>query len=101
MDNLQILGNSGLFKYRPWSAGYIYLASQDALEVMRVTHLLSHSLTESLSHWVSVSIDSTDVTLVSEDTYLKIHWCDPNDFDDPDDGWKLSGDESYLVMNNT
>ena len=38
-----------------------FLASQDALEVMRVT--------ESLSQWVGVSIDFTDVTLVSDDTY--------------------------------
>ena len=57
----------------------LFLASQDALEVMRVTY----SLTESLS----VSIDFTDVTLVSDDTYRRLHWCDP---DDPD--------ESYLAM---
>ena len=42
------------------------------------------------SHWVSVSIDLTDVTLVSEDTYRRLFWCDPDDPDDPD--------ESYLVM---
>ena len=45
----------------------MFLASQDALEVMRVTHLLTYSLTESLS----VSIDFTDVTLVSDDTYIE------------------------------
>ena len=56
-----------------------FLASQDALEVMRVTY--------SLSHWVSVLIDFTDVTLVSDDTFRRLFWCDP---DDPD--------ESYLVM---
>ena len=33
-----------------------FLASQDAIEVMRVTH--------SLTEWVSVSIDLTDVTLL-------------------------------------
>ena len=55
-----------------------FLASQDALEVMRVTYLL----TESLSHWVIVSIDFTDVTLVSDDTYRRLYWCDP---DDPDE----------------
>ena len=51
----------------PSPQGYIvtffflpFLASQDALEVMRVTYLLTY--------WVSVSIDLTDVTLVSEDT---------------------------------
>ena len=38
----------------------LFLASQDALEVMSVTH----SLTESLD----VSIDLTDMTLVSDDT---------------------------------
>ena len=37
----------------------LFLASQDALEVMRVT--------ESLSHLLSVLIDFTDVTLVSDD----------------------------------
>ena len=36
--------------------------SQDALEVMGVTYSLTHSHTESLS------IDFTEVTLVSEDT---------------------------------
>ena len=49
-----------------------FLASQDALEVMRVTHsltyLLTYSLTHSLTHSLSVSIDFTDVTLVSDDT---------------------------------
>ena len=64
----------------------IFLASQDALEVMRVTH----SLTYLLTHWVSVSIDFTDVTLVSDDTYRRLYWCDPDYPDDPD--------ESYLVM---
>ena len=57
----------------------LFLASQDALEVMRVTHLLTD--------WVDVSIDFTDVTLVSDDTYRRLYWCDP---DDPD--------ESYLVL---
>ena len=57
----------------------IFLASQDALEVMRVT--------DWLTDWVSISIDFTDVTLVSDDTYRRLYWCDP---DDPD--------ESYLVM---
>ena len=61
----------------------VFLASQDALEVMRVTHSLTHLL----SHLLSVSIDFTDVTLVSDDTYRRLYWCDP---DDPD--------ESYLVM---
>ena len=56
----------------------IFLASQDAIEVMFVTE------------WVIVSIDFTDVTLVSDDTYRRLHWCDPDDPDYPD--------ESYLVM---
>ena len=57
----------------------LFLASQDALEVMRVTYLLTNLL--------SGSINFTDVTLVSDDTYRRLYWCDP---DDPD--------ESYLVM---
>ena len=84
----------------------VFLASQDALEVMRVTESLSHWVSESLS----VSIDFTDVTLVSDDTYRRLYWCDPEypeGADDPDKSylvmkviswWKLSSDESYLVM---
>ena len=75
-----------------------FLASQDALEVMRVTD------------WLSVSIDFTDVTLVSDDTYRRVYWCDPDHPDDPHKSylvmkgiswWKLSSDESYLVMKVT
>ena len=51
---------------------FAYLASQDALEVMRVTYLLTHSLTYSLTYSLSVSIDFTDVTLVSDDTYGRL-----------------------------
>ena len=51
------------------------LASQDATEVMFVSESLI------------ISIDFTDVTLVSDDTYRRLYWCDP---DHPD--------ESYLVM---
>ena len=61
----------------------LFLASQDALEVMRVTYWVTNLLTNLLS----VSIDFTDVTLVSDDTSRRLYWCDP---DDPD--------ESYLVM---
>ena len=42
---------------------------------------VAESLTESLS----VRIDFTDVTLVSEDTYRRLYWCDPDDPSDPDD----------------
>ena len=38
----------------------VFLASQDALELMLFTHSLTHSL--------MVTIDLTDVTLVSDDT---------------------------------
>ena len=44
---------------------------------MRVTH--------SLTHWVSVLIDFTDVTLVSEDTHRRPDPDDPEEHDDPDD----------------
>ena len=56
--------------------------SQDALEVM--------SVTDSVTYLLDVSIDLTDVTLVSDDTNRRLYWCDPDDSDDPD--------ESYLVM---
>ena len=59
-----------------------FLASQDAIEVMRVSHWVSESL--------SISIDFIDVTLVSDYTYRRLYWCDSDDPDDPD--------ESYLVM---
>ena len=49
------------------------LASQGGLEVMRAR--------EWVTEWVSVSIDFTDVTLVSDDTHRRLYWCDP---DDPD-----------------
>ena len=73
----------------------VFLASQDALEVMRVTH--------SLTHWVIVSIDFTDVTLVSDDTCRRLYWCDPDHSDDPGERylvmkviqwWKLSSDRN-------
>ena len=60
---------------------------------MRVTYLLTYLLI--------VSIDFTDVTLVSDDTYRRLYWYNPDDSDDPDNQWKLSGDESYLVMKVT
>ena len=40
-----------------------------------------------LTYLLDVSIDFTDVTLVSDDTRRRYYWCDP---DDPD--------ENYLVM---
>ena len=73
-------------KWKFYFEDILYLASQDALEVMRVTHLLSHLLT----YLLSVSVDFTDVTLVSDDTYRRLYWCDPDHPDDPD--------EIYLVM---
>ena len=42
---------------------------------------------------LSVSIDFTDVTLVSDDTYRRLFWCDPDYPDDPDDP-----DENNLVI---
>ena len=44
----------------------IFLASQDALEVM--------SVTDSLTDSVIVRIDLTDVTLVSEDTFRRLRY---------------------------
>ena len=44
-----------------------------------------------VSEWVGVLIDFTGVTLVSDDTYRRLFWCDPDHPDDPE--------ESYLVMN--
>ena len=69
-----------------------FLASQDAIEVMLV------------AEWVIICTDLTDVTLVSDDSYRRLYWCDP---DDPHESYlvmkviqwrKLSNDESYRVM---
>ena len=49
------------------SASRPFLASQDALEVIV-------SLSESVSQWVTLRTDLTDVTLVSEDTYWRLYW---------------------------
>ena len=57
---------------------------------------LNQLCTESLTESLSVGIDFTDVTLASEDTYLRLYWCDPDDPDEPDD--HDDPDESYLVM---
>ena len=45
----------------------------------------SHSLTDWVTELLSVSIDFTDVTLVSEDTYRRLHWYDPDDRNEHDD----------------
>ena len=42
----------------------LFLASQDALELMLFT--------DWLTYWVMVSIDLTDVTLVSDDTFRRL-----------------------------
>ena len=52
---------------------------------------MSEWVSESLSHWVIVSTDLTDVTLVSDDTYGKD---EENDNDDEDD----EDDKSYVVI---
>ena len=60
-------------------------------------------VTESLTIRIRIRIDFTDVTLVSEDTYRRLYWCDPDHSDDPDESyqvmkaikwWKLTSDES-------
>ena len=41
---------------------------------------------------------------MSDDTYRRLYWYDPDDsdeHDDPDIRWKLSGDEKYPVMKDT
>ena len=38
-----------------------------------------------LTYLLDVSIDLTDVTLVSDDTYRRLYWCDPDDTDDDHD----------------
>ena len=67
-----------------------YLESQDALEVMGVSHLLS------------VSTDLTDVALVSEDTYWRLYWCeeDENIVDDIHDILKEVFDDDKDIFEN-
>ena len=45
----------------------------------------SHWLTNWLTESLSVLIDFTDVTLVSDDTYIRLYWYDHDDPDDHDD----------------
>ena len=59
-----------------------FLVSQDATEVMFVA--------DWVSEWGIVCTDLNDATLVSDDTYRRLYWCDPDHSDDPD--------ESYLGM---
>ena len=51
----------------------VFLESKDAQEVTLVSQLDSE--------WVSQGTDRdfTDVTLVSEDTYQRLDWCDPGE----------------------
>ena len=51
----------------------LFLASQDAIEVMFVRDWLTDRC-----------IDLADVTLVSDDTYRRLYWCDPDYPADPD-----------------
>ena len=68
----------------------IYLLESVANEFWSVFSVTRRSRSDE-SHWLtellSVLTDFTDVTLVSDDTYRRLYWCDP---DDPD--------ESYQVM---
>ena len=74
-----------MFNLLHFAVNVLCLASQDAIEVML-----------SLSHWVSVCIDLTDVTLVSEDTYRDEEEDeeDEDDEDDEDD----EEDKTYQVI---
>ena len=54
----------------------------------------SHSLTD----WVDVLIDFTDVTLVSEDTYRRLYWWDPDDSDDHDDHDNRDDDHDEYIL---
>ena len=47
----------------------------------------------SVTHSVIVRTDFTDVTLVSDDSYRRLDWCDPDYPDGPDDTY-----ERYLVI---
>ena len=69
-----------------------FLASPDALEVIVVTHSLTHLLT----YWLSVSTDLTDVTLAIEDTD-KDDQADEDDEDDEEDltDVTLVSDDTY------
>ena len=53
--------------------------------VFSVTRRSRSDESHSLTYWVGVSIDFTDLTLVSDDTYRRLYWCDPDDPDDHDD----------------
>ena len=46
--------------------------------IFSVTRRYRSDVCDLLSNWLDVSIDLTDVTLVSEDTYRRLYWCDPD-----------------------
>ena len=70
-----------------------FLASQDALEVMRVTHSLTYLLT-GRSHWL-YWCDPGEWW-----TYRRLYWCDPElmTLIKVTWWWELSSDDSFLVM---
>ena len=97
----QLIGKETLFSLRYLDDGF--LASQDALEVMWVSELLSESalalnfkLKLMWPWWVRIPTrDLTDVTLVSEDTDDSNDSDDHDDkSDDTDDQW-MKMDEGY------
>ena len=59
-------------------------------DIVSVTRRSRSDESHSLTDWLDVSIDFTDVTLVSDDNYRRLYWCDPEHSEDPD--------ESYLMM---
>ena len=46
-----------------------------SLQVFSVTRRSRSDSRHSLTYWVSVSIDLSDMTLVSDDTYWRLDWC--------------------------
>ena len=88
-----ILG--GKVKFHQEQDAKVYFKSHQVLEwlLSYIFFCVTRRSRSDESHSLSVSIDFTDVTLVSDDNYRRLQWCDPDDPDDPG--------ESYLVIKNT
>ena len=50
----------------------------DPIRLFSVTRRSRSDSRPSLTNWLSVSTDLTDVTLVSDDTYWRLDWCYPS-----------------------
>ena len=74
------------FPQSGWKIGsrkFSYTIMMSGCIVFSVTRRSRSDVRERVSDWVGVCIDLTYVTLVSDDTFRRLYWCDPDDPDSP------------------